>query len=103
MLLAVNDSDLKLLALFSLILAGIVLLTTVIYVLCALLMRGKHHLCFQMDESAVALVGSARSKDTVNALAGIATAAAFAAGKPGDYPYIRDFIMEHIREKARRD
>ena len=22
---------------------------------------------------------------------------------PGDYPYIRDFIMEHIREKARRD
>lgn len=152
MLLAANDSNLKLLGLFSLILAGVLLLTVIIYAICALVMRGKYHLSFKMDQSAVVLVRTARSKNTVDALAGVATAAAFVAGKPGeamrtgamlaganavgttrfdavtslkeypgydmlelrewfgmnqiyvnqgDYPYVRDFIMEHIREKAK--
>ena len=126
--------------------------TLLVYVICAAVMHGTYRLCFEMDESAVALVRSAKAMNTVNALGTVATIAAIAAGKPGeamrtssmltganavgttaftsvlrvklhpkydvinlhevfsmnqiyvnegDYPFVRDFILGHVREKAR--
>ena len=135
-----------------LIYAGTIGLTLLIYAISALVMHGNYHLCFEMDDSGVALVRSPGTAKTVNALGIAATAAALAAGKPGgamragsimlaanmvgttafrsvrrvrlypekdvinlselfgmnqiyvgewDYPFVKDFILNHVREKAR--
>ena len=67
-----------------LVYAGVPALAALIYCLCALAMGGIYHLRFEMDDSAVALIQSAATKQRNNALAAIATIAGIAAGKPGE-------------------
>ena len=135
---------------------GMMLLTVIIYAICAAVMRGTLRLCFEMDESAVALVQSAETKNRNSALAAVADAVEIAALFSGkstrslrassnalrmanesgitpfdsvrkarpqpdhdlidlrqifvrnqiyvnreDYAFVRDFILERVREKAR--
>lgn len=138
----------------ALIVVGMYLIPLGVYAICALAMHGTYHLCFQMDESAVALVQSAGTKRRNRTLGVIATVVGLAAAKrPGevlrvtstlamanavgttafssvtrvklhpeddvidlrewfglnqiyvgreDYAFVRDFILERVREKARR-
>lgn len=64
------------------LLAGILLLTELIYAVCALAMHGKWRLRFEMDESAVALVRNPGTMETLNALGAVAAIVGLAAGKP---------------------
>ena len=138
------------------LLIAAMLLTVIIYAICAAVMRGTLRLCFEMDESAVALVQSAETKNRNSALAAVADAVEIAALFSGkstrslrassnalrmanesgitpfdsvrkarpqpdhdlidlrqifvrnqiyvnreDYAFVRDFILERVREKAR--
>lgn len=148
--------DLLSLTIISGIWIGSILLTLIIYAICAAVMHGTWHLCFEMDESAVALVQSAETKarnSTLATVAAVVEIAALFTGKSNrslhasssalrtanesgttsfdsvrrvrlhpdhdlidlreflgmnqiyagaeDYPFVRDFILEHVREKAR--
>ena len=148
--------DLLSLAIISGIWVGSVILALIIYAICAAVMHGTWHLCFEMDESAVALVQSAETKarnSTLAAVAAVVEIAALFAGKsnrslhasssalrtanesgttsfdsvrrvrlhpdhdlidlreffgmnqiyvgPEDYSFVRDFILERVRERAR--
>lgn len=151
-----SHSDLVALAVVGGMWIGSILLTLAVYAICAAVMHGTWHLCFEMDESAVALVQSAAAKQrnaTLAAVAAVFEIAALFAGKGShslhtsstalrtanesgttsfgsvrkvrphpdhdlidlrelfgmnqiyvraeDYPFVRDFILEHVREKAR--
>ena len=148
--------DLLALAIVGGIWIGAVLLTLIIYAICAAVMHGAWRLCFEMSASAVALIQSAETKkrnDTMATIAAVADIATALAGKPSaslhnatvglhaandggitrfdsvrrarlhpdhdlidlrellsmnqiyvgpeDYPFVRDFILERVREKAR--
>ena len=148
--------DLLSLTIISGIWIGSILLTLIIYAICAAVMHGTWHLCFEMDESAVALVQSAETKarnSTLATVAAVVEIAALFTGKSNrslhasssalrtanesgitsfdsvrrvrlhpdhdlidlreffgmnqiyvgaeDYTFVRDFILEHVREKAR--
>ena len=66
------------------LLAGVLLLTELIYAVCALAMHGQWRLRFEMDESAVALVRNPGTMQTMNALGAVAAIVGLAAGKPRD-------------------
>ena len=149
-------NDLMALAVVGGIWIGCIILTLIIYAICATVMHGTWHLCFEMNESAVALIQSAATKkrnDTLTTIAAVADLVTTLAGKPSnslhtttvglsatndnrithfdavrkarphpehdlidlrgffimnqiyvgpeDYPFVRDFILERVREKAR--
>ena len=56
-------------------------LTLIIYVICALAMRGNYHLRFEMDENKIVLVRTAETEKRNRALATVATVAGIAAGQ----------------------
>ena len=148
--------DLLSLTIISGIWIGSILLTLIIYAICAAVMHGVWHLCFEMDESSVALVQSAETKarnSTLAAVAAVVEIAALFTGKSNrslhasssalrtanesgitsfdsvrrvrlhpdydlidlreflgmnqiyveleDYPFVRDFILERMKERAR--
>ena len=64
------------------IFAGCLLLTLIIYAVCAAVMGGVCRLRYEMDESAVALVRRSGSMDAVNALGVIAILAGLASNQP---------------------
>ena len=66
------------------LLVGCVLLTLIIYVLCALVMGGTCRLRFKMDDAAVTLVRNPGTMEAINALGTIAAIAGMAAGRPGE-------------------
>jgi len=76
--------DLILLAVVGGMLAGMLLLGAIIYAICAAVMKGRYHLCFQMDDSAVALVRNPKTMGVINTLGIVAAIAGLAAGKPGE-------------------
>ena len=78
------QNDLNAVYIVAGIFAGTLLLTELIYAVCALAMHGRWRLRFEMDESAVTLVRSPGSMETLNALGAVASLIALAAGKPGD-------------------
>lgn len=142
--------DLLALEIMAAIFAGCLLLTLLIYAICAFVKGGTYRLRFAMDEEGVDLVRSAASQNTLDALSAIAFIAelfsskplntattirtANASGKtafslvrrvrqhpecdvidlrewfgmnqiyvrPEDYGFVRDFILAHVRESARR-
>ena len=148
--------DLLALAVVGGIWIGTVILTLIVYAVCAAVMRGTWRLCFEMDDSAVALIPSAAAKKRNGTLATIASAVEIAALLAGnsdhslrsasralrnanesgttrfdsvrrvkllvdldlidlrqlfgmnqiyvnaeDYPFVRDFILERVRENSR--
>ncbi len=56
-------------------------LTLLIYLICALAMRGNYHLRFEMDENRIILVQTAETEERNRALATVATVAGIAAGQ----------------------
>ena len=68
-------------ALFLLIPAALFLLALLIYLICALAMRGRYHLRFEMDERTVALLQSDSTKRRNRVLAAAAAAAGSASGQ----------------------
>ena len=66
------------------ILAGILLLTELIYAVCALAMHGQWRIRFEMDDSAVALVRNPGTMETLNTLGAVAGILGVIAGKPGE-------------------
>lgn len=153
LLLGPTYIDLKALGIMALSVAGIYALALGIYAICALAMHGNYHLLFEMDDTAVALVQSAASKQRLSTLGIIATIASVASGdarlalrtgstlavansvgttrfssvtrvklypesdviflrewfgmnqiyvNPDDYPFVRDFMLERVRDKAKR-
>ena len=75
--------DLQLLYIVGGIWLGCILLALIIYVVCALAMRGKWCLHYEMDETAVALVRNPNTMQAVNTLGSIATVMGLLAGDPG--------------------
>ncbi len=65
-------------------LVGMVLLTLIIYAICAAAMHGTWRFCFQMDESAVALVRDARKMAALNTFGAAVAVVGLLAGKPGE-------------------
>ena len=63
--------------------AGVLLLTELIYAVCALVMHGQYRVRFEMDESAVALVRNPGTMETINTLGAVAGLIGLVAGKPG--------------------
>lgn len=63
--------------------AGVLLLTELIYAVCALVMHGQYRVRFEMDESAVALVRNPGTMETMNTLGAVAGLIGLVAGKPG--------------------
>jgi len=149
-------NDLLALAVVGGLWLGTIILTLIVYAICAAVMHGTWRLCFEMDDSAVALIQSAAAKNRNGTLATIASAVEIAALLSGnsshslhsasmalrnanesgttsfdsvrrvklladldlidlrqllgmnqiyvnaeDYPFVRDFILERVREKAR--
>lgn len=56
-------------------------LTLLVYLICALAMRGNYHLRFEMDENKIVLVQTAETEKRNRALTAIATVAGIAAGQ----------------------
>ena len=56
-------------------------LTQLVYLVCALVMRGNYHLRFEMDENKIILVQTAETEERNRALAAVATVAGIAAGQ----------------------
>lgn len=96
-----------------LIFAGAIGLTMLIYAISALVMHGNYHLCFEMDDSGVALVPSAGvtsfsavrhvrlypEQDVINLLEWFGMNQIYAS--KSDYPFVKNFILAHVREKVR--
>ena len=96
-----------------LIFAGAIGLTMLIYVISSLVMHGNYHLCFEMDDSSVALVPSAGvtsfsavrrvrlypEQDVINLLECFGMNQIYVS--KADYLFVKDFILAHVREKAR--
>lgn len=96
-----------------LIFAGAIGLTMLIYVISSLVMHGNYHLCFEMDDSGVALVPSAGvtsfsavrrvrlypEQDVINLLEWFGMNQIYVS--KADYLFVKDFILAHVREKAR--
>ena len=61
--------------------AGVMALTYIIYGICVVVMHGNYHLCFEMDETCVALVQSPKALKTVDTVRTAAVITALAAGK----------------------
>ena len=76
--------DLIVLAVVGGLLVGMILLTLLIYIIAAVVVHGKYHLCYQMDESAVALVRDPRKMDALNTFGTVVAVVGLAIGKPGD-------------------
>ena len=151
MLAAFGPRDLKPLYIAVLFLtpAALFALTLLIYLICALWMKGNYHILFEMDEGLVMLVQSAASAQRTRSLmalgrfaalgrrSGALHAALGAADSVGitrfsditslrlypdddvialrewfgmnqiyvpreDYPFVRDYILSRVPEKARR-
>lgn len=79
-----GGSDAKALMFVAVIMVGIVALALLIYAICALVMHGTYHMCFEMNDGAVALIQSAATRSRNDTLAVVATIAGIAAGKPGE-------------------
>ena len=79
-----GPSDAKALVFVAAIMSGMVVLALLIYAICALAMHGTYHLCFEMNDEAVALIQSAATRSRNEALGVVATIAGLAAGKPGE-------------------
>ena len=96
-----------------LIFAGAIGLTMLIYVISSLVMHENYHLCFEMDDSGVALIPSAGvtsfsavrrvrlypEQDVINLLEWFGMNQIYAS--KSDYPFVKNFILAHVREKAR--
>lgn len=78
-----GPSDAKALAFIAAIMAGLVVLALLIYAICALAMHGTYHLCFEMDDEAVALIQSDATRTRNETLGAVATLVGIAAGQPG--------------------
>ncbi len=74
---------LKAILIATLIVLAALAVTALIYAICALVMHGSYRLYFEMDESAIALVRTPRTKAAIDALAAITFASGIAAGQPG--------------------
>ena len=69
-------------ALLFLIPAGaLIALTLLIYLICALAMRGNYHLRFEMDENKIVLVQTAETENRNRVLTTVSTVAGIAAGQ----------------------
>ena len=77
-------NDLLIVAIVGGLLVGMILLTLLIYIIAAAVVHGKYHLCYQMDESAVALVREPRKMDALNTFGTVVAVVGLAIGKPGD-------------------
>lgn len=66
------------------ILVGILLLAELIYAVCALVMHGRWRICFEMNDSAVALVRNPGTMEALNTLGAVAGIVGVLAGKPGE-------------------
>lgn len=146
-------NDLILLGVVGGLWIGMILLTLIVYAVCAAFMHGVWRMCFEMDDASVTLVRSAAAKnvtDTLSAVAAVTEIAVSLSGKnthgntaalrgasgpdatgfesvsrvtlhpeddvinlreffimhqvyvgAEDYSFVRDFISERVREKAR--
>ncbi len=79
-----SRDDLLVFAIIGGLLAGMILLTLVIYAVAAAVMRGRYRLCYQMDESAVALVRDPGKMKAMNTFGAVVAAVGLAVGKTGD-------------------
>ena len=75
--------DLLLVAVVGGMWIGMMLLTLIVYAIAAAAMRGTWRLCFQMDDSAVALVRSPKTMKAVNTFGMAAAALGLAIGDRG--------------------
>ncbi|MBR2571816.1 MAG: hypothetical protein IKE30_06755 [Clostridia bacterium] len=76
--------DLLLLAVMGGMLAGMILLTVIIYAIAAAALHGTWRLCYQMDESAVVLVRDGGKMKTISTFGAAVAVAGLAAGRPWD-------------------
>ena len=77
-------NDLLIVAIVGGLLAGMILLTLIIYAVAAAVMHGHYRLCYQMDDSAVALVRDPDKMKALNTFGTVVAAVGLAIGKPGD-------------------
>ena len=78
------DGDLLSLGIIAAIFAGCLLLTLLIYAICALVKGGVYRLCFAMNEEGVVLVRSTASQNTLDALSAIASVADLFSSRPSN-------------------
>lgn len=66
------------------LLVGMLLLIEIIYAICALAMHGTWRMCYEMDESAVALVRNPKTMQTMNTFGAVVGVIGLLAGKTSD-------------------